>query len=403
MDTLKPAKAEEVREAVADALAREAPLEVLGSGSKRSVGRAMQTAATLDVSGLSGITLYEPEELVLTALPGTTRAEAEAAIAARGQMFAFEPPDLSHLLGTSHAGTLGGMIAANLSGPRRLKSGAVRDHFLGFTAVSGRAEAFQAGGRVMKNVTGYDLPKLMAGSWGTLAVMTSVTLKVLPAAPAQATLLLSGLDEMSAARAMSAAMGSPCEVSGAAHIPADVAPASAVADIRDGGKAATLLRLEGVAPSVDYRFKSLAELLKAFGAAMRLDGESSARAWEDVRDVRLLIEPRERLIWRVSAPPMEGPRILEQARQGANAAGYYDWAGGLLWLSVPLSEHASAEAIRAALASAGGHATLIRAPLDVRASVAAFEPQAPALAALSSRVKTAFDPKGILNPGRLYL
>jgi len=402
MDTLKPAKAEDVREAVADALMREAPLEVLGSGSKRSVGRAMQTAATLDLSGLSGIALYEPEELVLTALPGTPRAEAEAAIAARGQMLAFEPPDLSHLLGSAHAGTLGGMIAANLSGPRRMKSGAVRDHFLGFTAVSGRAEVFQAGGRVMKNVTGYDLPKLMAGSWGTLAVMTSVTLKVLPAAASQATLLLSGLDDTAAARAMSAAMGSSCEVSGAAHIPADVVTFSALPEIRDAGKSATLLRLEGVPPSVDYRFRALGELLKDFGAATRLDGEASARAWEEVRDARLLAEPRERLIWRVSAPPMEGPHVMEQARQGAGATGFYDWAGGLLWLSVPSSGHASAEAIRSALASPGGHATLIRAALDVRASVAAFEPLAAPLLALSARVKAAFDPKGILNPGRLY-
>jgi glycolate oxidase FAD binding subunit len=401
VDAQRPRSIDDVRDAVASALADQAPVEVVGAGTKRSIGRAMQTRATIELSALAGITLHEPDELVLTAEAGTPRAEAEAAIEARGQQFAFEPPDFSHLLGSEHAGTLGGMVATNLSGPRRIKAGAARDHFLGFTAVSGRAEIFQAGGRVMKNVTGYDLPKLMAGSWGTLAIMTSVTLKILPAAETQATLMLAGLDDETAARAMSAAMGSSFDVSGAAHLPGDVVSASAIEAVRDTGKAVTLLRIEGVAPSVAYRTSRLGELLKEFGKSEALDAAASETAWTEVRDARLLAEPRDRLIWRVSVPPMDGWRVVQRARDYLDAKALYDWAGGLLWLSVPAAHHGYGEAVRAAFAPCGGHATLIRAPLDIRAAVPVFEPQPEALEALAARVKAAFDPKGILNPGRM--
>jgi len=403
MSFVRPQTAEELRETVAWAVAEEAPLEIVGAGTKRGIGRAMQTRLGIDLTALSGVTLYDPEELILSAQAGTPRSEAEAMLAERRQAFAFEPPDLSSLLGSEHAGTLGGMIASNLSGPRRIKAGAVRDHFLGFHAVSGRGEIFQSGSRVMKNVTGYDLPKLMAGSWGTLAVMTSVTLKVLPRAETETTLLLQGLDDQTAARAMSAAMQSSCEVSGAAHLPASVAASSAVGPVREAVGAVTLLRLEGDAPSVAFRKRQLPEILAPFARGAEIEGEVSRQAWAEIRDVRLLAEPRDRFVWRISVPPMEGPRVLAGIRETVDARGYYDWAGGLVWVSVTPSGHASAEAIRATFAACGGHATLIRAPLDVRASVAVFEPQTAALIALTRRVKAAFDPKGILNPGRMSL
>ena len=166
-----------------------------GHGSKRAIGRPAQTDLTLDLSALSGITLYEPEELVLSAKAATPLAEIEALVAAKGQQLAFEPMDYATLLGgVAGRGTIGGALAANLSGPRRIKAGAARDHFLGFSAVSGRGETFKSGGRVVKNVTGYDLCKLIAGSWGTLAAMTEVTIKVLPAAETEETLLIRGLE-----------------------------------------------------------------------------------------------------------------------------------------------------------------------------------------------------------------
>src|SRR5579884_2269049 len=228
-DTLKPRHAAEGEQAIQWALGDGKRLEVIGRGTKRGIGRPAQWDATLDVSGLSGISLYEPEELVLSAKAGTPLADVEACVAARDQQLAFEPIDYAALLGGRLGdGTIAGALAANLSGPRRIKAGAARDHFLGVNAVSGRGETFKSGGRVVKNVTGYDLCKLMAGSWGTLAVMTDVTIKTLPRAETEATVLVAGLDEIAARKVMAAAMGSYGDVSAAAHVPA--APAARMAE-----------------------------------------------------------------------------------------------------------------------------------------------------------------------------
>lgn len=222
-DLLKPRDAKDVESAVAWALAEGKRLDVIGHGSKRGLGRPSQTDLTLDVSALSGVTLYEPEELVLSARAGTPIAEIEKLVAEKGQELAFEPLDYGPVLGLpSGRGTIGGMLAANLAGPRRIKAGAARDHFLGFTAVSGRGETFKSGGRVVKNVTGYDLCKLLAGSFGTLAVMTDVTIKTLPRAEAESTVMVLGLDDARAGQAMAEAMGSSCDISGAAHLPSHI-------------------------------------------------------------------------------------------------------------------------------------------------------------------------------------
>src|SRR5271155_205857 len=242
---LKPRDAADVEQAVNWALAGGKALEVVGRGTKRAIGRAAQWDATLDVSGLSGVTLYEPAELVLSARAGTPLADIEFLVAANGQMLAFEPMDYGPLLGTvPDNGTIGGALSANLSGPRRIKAGAARDHFLGFSAVSGRGETFKSGGRVVKNVTGYDLCKLLAGSWGTLAAMTDVTIKTLPRAETEETLLVLGLDDAAARKAMAAAMGSYGDVSAAAHLPKTVAVR--IAETASAAAATTAFRLEGV-------------------------------------------------------------------------------------------------------------------------------------------------------------
>jgi glycolate oxidase FAD binding subunit len=401
-DTLRPRTAEELAQAVAWAAGNEAPVEILGTGTKRGIGRVMQTAATLDLSALSGVSLYEPDELVMTAGAGTRLSEVEALLAGKGQQFAFEPPDFSRLLGTEHSGTIGGMVAANFSGPRRIKSGAVRDHLLGFTAVNGRGEEFKSGSRVMKNVTGYDLSKLMAGSWGTLAVLAQATFKVLPAPETEATIMIAGLADDAAAHAMSQATQSAADVSGAAHLPADMAAGSAVDRLRAANGPVTLLRLEGVGPSVEFRAGGLSEILRQFGRPERLDESTSRSLWAEVRNVHFLADGRDRLVWRVSVPPMQGPRVLGAIREACAARGFYDWAGGLVWLDVPSTADGSTAAIRAAIAPTTGHATLIRAPATLRASIEVFQPQPPALAALTRRMKEAFDPAGILNPGRMY-
>ena len=258
------------------ALGNDKALEMVGQGTKRAIGRPSQTDLTLDLSGLSGVTLYEPDELVLSARAGTPLAEIEALLDKNNQQLAFEPMDYGPLLGgEAGQGTLGGAIAANLSGPRRIKAGAARDHFLGVTAVTGRAETIKSGGRVVKNVTGYDLCKLLAGSWGTLAAMTDVTVKVLPKAETEATVLVEGLDDARACAAMAAAMGSSCDVSGAAHLPDHVA---SWFDGLPKPEAATALRLEGFAPSVAHRKETLAALMKPFGPVALLDEKEFARA-----------------------------------------------------------------------------------------------------------------------------
>jgi glycolate oxidase FAD binding subunit len=395
-DILKPRDAKDVEAAVQWALAGGKTLEVVGRGTKRTIGRAAQWDLSLDLSGLSGVTLYEPEELVLSAKAGTPLAEIEALLAAHNQELAFEPMDYGPLLGTSGGGTIGGALAANLSGPRRIKAGAARDHFLGFTAVSGRGETFKSGGRVVKNVTGYDLCKLLAGSWGTLAAMTDVTVKVLPRAETEETLLVLGLDDAAAAKAMGIAMGSSNDVSGAAHLPAAIAARATKAG---AGRAVTALRIEGVPPSVAHRLAALEALLKTYGTLAKLDEAASRSFWKSVRDVKALAAD-DRLLWRISTAPARGHEVA--AAIGQEAELFYDWAGGLIWIALSVSDDGGAARVRRATAAVGGHATLIRAPAAIRAAVAVFAPQDDGVAALTRRIKESFDPKGVLNAGRMY-
>jgi glycolate oxidase FAD binding subunit len=405
--TFRPESVEQVTEAVAWAAADKTPLEVVGRGSKRDFGRPMQTGHGLDLSALSGITLYEPEELVLSARAGTPMAEIEAALRDKNQQMAFEPADLAPLYGGAlGAGSIGGTIACNLSGPRRIKAGASRDHILGFQAVSGRGEAYKSGGRVVKNVTGYDLSKLLAGSHGTLSVLTDVTIKVLPAPEKTRTVLLHGLDDAGAAVAMQRAMNSAHEVSAAAHLPAPVAAAARVPSVADADGAVTALRVEGPGVSVDYRCAALRRELADLGETGELHTLNSGLLWAMVRDVHPLLGKPEAAIWRLSVPPAAGPRVAAQIDPGNKAFYYFDWAGGLIWLVLPLTGDAAADAgaarVRGALAADGGHATLMRAPADLRASVPVFQPQDAASAALTARVKDSFDPNRVLNPGRMY-
>jgi glycolate oxidase FAD binding subunit len=404
-DTLQPRDAKDVEAAVQWVLAEGKATEIVGHGSKRVIGRPAQTDLTLDLSALSGITLYEPEELVLSAKAATPLAEIEALVAAKGQQLAFEPMDYATLLGgVAGRGTIGGALAANLSGPRRIKAGAARDHFLGFSAVSGRGETFKSGGRVVKNVTGYDLCKLIAGSWGTLAAMTEVTIKVLPAAETEETLLIRGLEPAQAVEAMTTAMGSACDVSGAAHLPPEVATSiPAVAGAAGGG--ITALRLEGFSPSVVHRRGVLQGLMKPFGDLATIDASVSRTFWKAVRDVTPFAAGREgmeRPLWRISTAPDRGAELGATIAKRDEAKVLYDWAGGLLWLTLAASDDAGAARIGPAVAAAGGHATLIRAPASMRAAIGVFAPQEAGLAALTKRVKESFDPKGVLNPGRMW-
>ena len=403
-ETLKPETAEQVLDAVKWAAASESQLAVKGQGSKEGFGRAVEADCRLDLSGLTGIGCYEPNELFMTAGAATTLAEIEAALRQNNQQMAFEPADLGILLGgEGDAGTIGGAIACNLAGSRRIKAGAARDHFLGFNAVSGRGETFKSGGTVVKNVTGFDLSKLIAGSFGTLAVMTEVTFKVLPAPEKTRTVLVLGLSDQDAMKAMAKALGSSHEVSGAAHLPEAAAKGSKVSHVAGTGRSVTAFRVEGPGPSVEHRCRALTALLGGGASVEELHSENSALLWREICDVRLLDGDGEngRQVWRLSVPPMNGAGVAEQLTAVTGASVFYDWGGGLIWLTMDATPDAGHETVRRAVAAASGHAPLVRAGADVRNRVPVFEPQTGALREITARIKEGFAPKGILTPGRM--
>jgi len=407
VDTLKVRDAKDVEQAVREAVASEQPLEIIGHGSKRLIGQPMATNAVLDLSALSAVTSYEPNELIVTVQAGAPLADVQSLIDSKNQQFAFEPVNTAALLGTPELGTIGGMIGAGLAGPRRIKAGGARDHLLGAHAVSGFGDSFKAGGKVVKNVTGYDLCKLLAGSWGTLAVMTEVTLKVMPRPESERTLVLRGLDAIVANRAMTAALGSPFDVSGAAHLPNSAlrsSEAGGLGELGAGREALTLLRLEGITVSAAHRAAALAEALAPFGSAQILEDAASAHAWSSIRDV-IPFAASGALggapVWRIVCPPAAGGALGEQLARDTGGDMIYDWGGGLIWAALPPTPDAQAGFVRRRVEAAFGHATLIRAPEQVRRNVDVFQTQPRGLADLSERVRLSFDPKTILNRGRL--
>jgi len=408
-ETFRPETPEQLEAAVRWAQDSGLGLEIGGAFTKRAYGRTMDAAHRLDLSAFSGITLYEPEELVLRLGSATSMAEVTAALAEKKQQLAFEPMDMGPLLGAAPGGgTIGGVIGCNLAGPRRIKTGAARDHVLGFRAVSGRGEAFKSGGRVVKNVTGFDLSKLMTGSFGTLAALTEVTLKVLPAPERTRTVLVFGLGDDAAMRAMSQALQSPHEVSAAAHLPAGVAGRSSVELVSGAAgavAAVTAIRVEGPGPSAEVRCAKLRERLAPFGATEELHSRNSAQFWREVRDVQFFADDSgggARQVWRISAPPASGAAVAAEILGAVSGEAFYDWGGGLIWLAVDGGTDAGHETVRAALASTGGHATLVRANDATRRAVPVFQPQPAPLAAVTRRTKEAFDPGRALNPGRMY-
>jgi len=386
IDHLPPTPAEAAIAATVNqaASARE-PLRVQGHGTKSAMLRPVQAARVLSTEGLSGITLYSPSELIISALAGTPLPEIEAALAAKGQQLTAEPPNFARILGAAgKPQTLGGITATNLSGPRRVAWGAMRDHVMGIRAVTGRGEVIHSGGRVLKNVTGLDLCKLLTGSHGTLGVITEITLKVLPAPETSGTLVLPIADATAAVAALSAALGSPFGVSGAAWLPAGLLFPNAVA----------LIRIEDFAASVVYRTEKLAKDLDIPGTEI-LDAAASQAAWAAVRDATPL--PLGDAVWRVSVRPSAGPAVLRDAGMD----GFLDWGGGLVWLTGSASQEAHRRVEMAANA-AGGTWTLMRASDELRLAAHVVPPEVPAMAAITRRVKAAMDPYGILNPGRLY-
>lgn len=401
---IRPAEERDVASIIKEAASALTPLEVLGAGTKKTVGRMRETGAALSTVRLFGISLYEPSELVISAKAGTPLSLIEQTLANHNQMLAFEPLDLGPALGGEEGGgTIGAVFATNLSGSRRIAAGAARDHFIGVNAINGKGETFKSGGRVMKNVTGYDLCKGLAGSWGTLALMTEVTMKVLPLPEETQTLLLIGLTDEIAVDALCAAMSSPYGVSGAVHLQDSFCASFSDAAINGCERSVTAIRLENFSYSVDHRMRALRNSLSAYGEYCVLDNDRSIQFWKEMRTLRFIDGADAKPVWRISTSPKNGVQVYKSIRaQHQEARAIYDWSGGLIWLVMPEAGDVGSFEIHRAVTAVGGYATLIRAEAPLRAAADVFQPLEERVAKLTSGLKFAFDPYGILNPGRMY-
>ncbi|WP_457582401.1 glycolate oxidase subunit GlcE [Ensifer canadensis] len=394
----EPASEEGIATVVRAMATERASLAVIGGGTRSGLGNPVRADRVLSTRRLSGIVSYNPAEMTVSALAGTPLAEIEAALAENRQMLSFEPMDHRPIFATTGEPTIGGVFAANVSGPRRIIAGAARDSLLGVRFVNGRGDAIKAGGRVMKNVTGLDLAKLMAGSHGTLGILTEVTFRVLPKPPACETIVVSGLNDAEAAAVMAEAMAQTVEVSGAAHLAESVRGRFIGGFLPDG--AATVLRLEGLQASVSIRAKKLSTALERFGSVSRLDAEQTATLWLEIRDVKPYADGTDRPLWRVSVAPSAGHQLVAALRLQTGVDAFYDWQGGLVWLRME-ADPESALVRRYIKALGGGHASLVRASDGLRATIPSFEPQSAPVALLSERVREKFDPQRIFNPGRM--
>ncbi len=401
MENARPGSERELQRLIADAARAEMPVEVLGAGTKRTVGRPVNAGLAISTASLNGVTLYEPTELVMGARAGTPLLEIEKRLAEKGQMLAFEPIDLGPVLGDpADSGTIGAVFATNLSGSRRVIAGGARDHLLGIEAITGAGQSFRGGGRVMKNVTGYDLCRAVCGSWGTLAIMTSVTFKVLPRPERTGTLVLFGLDDTSAIEALCAALGTPFEVSGAVHLQAPLAARLRHAGLAGAQKAVTAVRIENFESSLRYRLDRLKGSLREYGEIHELDDANSSAFWGELRQLSPL-QGSTAPLWRLSTAPRSGPTVVAAIGRYMECRAFYDWSGGLVWAEVLDTADAGAADIRRVIASHGGHATLIRAAPAVRAGIDVFQPLEPDLDAITRGIKSVFDPADVLNRGRL--
>jgi glycolate oxidase FAD binding subunit len=402
-ETYLPPGEAELADLITRAASQKLPLEIRGNGSKHWIGRPMQVATRLSTGEMRGITLYEPTELVLSARSGTPLAEIEALLDKNGQELPFEPHYLEQLSPGEARGpvTVGGVIAANSSGPRRILRGSARDHVIGIRAVNGLGEIIKSGGRVMKNVTGYDLGRGIAGSWGTLAVLTEITLKVLPKAEEMRTLIFLNLPDEGAVTAMCRAVGSAFEISGTVHLQVPFVERLQDPDIAKLGRSVTALRVENFSASLDYRVARLHEELRPFGAIYELDDGRSRAFWRDIRGLTFLASS-DWPLWRITTAPDKGAKVVAALRAQLDCRAAFEWSGGLIWLEVSPATDAGATVLRRVIAEFQADAMLVRAGAPARAAVDVFQPLAEVNMMLIRRLKEAFDPHRILNPGRMY-
>lgn len=393
MDTFAPRSEEEVREVVGWAASARATLNVQGSGSRAGFGHGVQAHHRLGLAGLTGIHSYDARELVLTAAAGTSLAEIDATLAAEGQQLAFEPPDPAVLFGTGSGGTLGGVFLANQSGPRRVIAGAARDHLLGVRAVNGRGEIWKAGGKVIKNVTGYDLARLLAGSWGTLAVVTEITCKVLPAAPCTRTVAIPAANVTDAVAVLTRIAVSPLSATGLAYVP------PGCTTFPEPIRGRCLARLEGGRAGVAERARAIRALPPSAGDTIDIEPAEADDCWRNLRDGVPVAGAA--VVLKLSVPPAQTPALCHWLTARGVTAWYLDCGAAWIWIGLP--EVGAQELIMALRDELhGGSVMVMRAPDAIKQVVGVLSRQPDAMAALTRRIKHSFDPLSLFNPGRLY-
>jgi len=388
---ISPSSEQEISDLVRQAPSQQQTFALTGGGTHQPIGRPFKAKTRMAIHDLTGITLYEPREMVLSAQAGTPLSAIETILAEHHQILPFEYVDYRSVLGTTGEATLGGLVATHISGPRRIRLGALRDHVIGVRFVNGRGEIIKSGGRVMKNVTGLDLVKLMCGAYGTLGVLTEVTLKLLPAPKAFISLALDGLDDAQAIVALSKALGSPFEVSAAAHLPAGVMYNQAV----------TVMRLENWPDAIAHRTTALSQLCSSFGKVRLIEGEASLNLWRAIGNVMPFAADQQQAVWRVSTAPSRAAHVVRTIAHSRPIRHFYDWGGGLIWIATAQDQDCGAGVIRAAL-EGQGHATLLRASSEQRSAIDVFEPLSQAHHQLVERLKLSFDPHRLFNPHIMY-
>ncbi len=386
MNPLTPKNEEEIAEIVHEHAREKKPLRILGGGTRQGLGHAVD-GRSISTLKLNGITLYEPASLTMVVKAGTPLKTIEKALAKQGQHLPFEPADYRVLLGSRGEPTIGGLVACAISGPRRIQAGALRDSLIGVRFINGEGDIIKSGGRVMKNVTGYDLVKLLAGSYGTLGILSELSFKLLPAPERVANIEIENLDDEKAVEAMSIALGSPFDVSAAAHF-------------KTKKTGTTMIRLEGFKQSVLYRSEQLKQLLDEFGKTKIVADQSKVKSkWSDIRDVTSFGDKRG-AVWRLSLKPSDSPAVVAVIREAHELEAIYDWGGGLVWLLMPALKDSGEKAVRQAVNKVGGHATLIRQVAKENVGNI-FHPQSSAVQHLSRALRMKFDPHSILNHGRM--